>query len=455
MAKDKSGTLILVVFLLLPLFMVLQESQTQEISFTDDWTMARGNAAHTSSSASSLSINLVPLWNFTGAHSLSEVTVANGFAYFSWNYAIYALNASNGQLMWHTAGSSVSFLQTPSPAIADGIVYTATDAFNASTGQLLFNYTNCEGSTSPVFYNGTIFLGTNMSNIFAPGGIVAVNAKTGEKSWGFTGEEGQFWYGGMVQFPPAIAGGVAYFSCGGGLYALNAQNGNVLWRSSSIDPTLGSKGCVASDNNRIFDCVGDTVYCMGSSSWSAKVNAFDDFPAFNNGTVYIGSCALDGTNGKILWNNSLTQLSSPVIAGDVVYCGHYYYTTEGSHGNWIKQEVLGIDASTGQIVWNYTFPGVSNLQIGGYISIAKGILYASEPSGIYAFSVSSKPANSQPASNLNSIILSSMAIIAAVILLILIIRHKRKKPKSYVDVNLSKVVSVLIDPQPGHLCRVP
>jgi outer membrane protein assembly factor BamB len=306
MAKANLIALILIPLLLSLFFTVSHEQTTQAVS--DDWSMVHGNSAHTGYSASALSANPVYLWNFSGASGLlSDVAVSGGCVYFTAYGSIdsdmaFAVNATTGQLIWSTKGSSVSdSALVLSPAIAEGIVYTTNDAFNASTGDLLFSYTSYLGSTSPTVANGMIYLGTNVNNFFAPGGVVAINAKTGEKIWNFTGEEGQFMYGGMVHSPPAVEDGVVYFSSGGGIYALNGQNGKVLWRNTEIDPGLGSLGNIAVGNGRIYDNVGGKLFCVGASTWTYPVGGRSDaFPAIVNGFVYACSYALDAS-----WQNGV------------------------------------------------------------------------------------------------------------------------------------------------------
>jgi outer membrane protein assembly factor BamB len=86
----------------------------------------------------------------------------------------------------------------------------------------------------------------------------------------------------------------------------------------------------------------------------------------------------------------------PLSQAAVVYYDHSRRTSEGSHGNYIKHDLLGFNASTGIMVWNYTIPGFYNSQRAATPAIANGQLYVSEFGGengnsIFAFGTAPTP----------------------------------------------------------------
>jgi outer membrane protein assembly factor BamB len=426
------------VFALLLLVPLIAFPSTNAAS-TNNWSMLQHDAAHSGYSNTTLQGTPISIWNFSGKSTLSSVVVSNGVAYFTSGgfiqNEIYAVNASTGQLIWNNSYYKPSSGAMPCPAVDDGVVYTTTTGYNASNGNLLFNYTNVNASTSPTVANSLVYFGTNSSNFFAPGGVVALNGKTGQEVWSFTGEQGQFMYGGMVQYPPAVETGIVYFSSGGGVYALNAAYGDLLWHNSAIDKGWGSLGCISVSEGRIYDNVAGTLICMGHSSWTAAVGGGgNEFAAIANGTVFLNSCALDASTGKVIWNNSLTGLSSPVLADGIVFYGHYWYSDEGSHGRYNKHGMIGCNATTGEIVWNYTLPDFYDSQSGGYISIGNGMLFYSDSSTVYAFNLAPTPVQpvSQSTATKDSLFIVTLTVIVIVGIatIILIAKKRQKKPKT-------------------------
>jgi len=74
------------------------------------------------------------------------------------DFNVYALNASTGELLWnYTTGDQI---HVSSPAVAGGVVYIGSKdrnvyALNASSGALLWNYTTGHAVvSSPSVTNG-------------------------------------------------------------------------------------------------------------------------------------------------------------------------------------------------------------------------------------------------------------------------------------------------------------
>lgn len=430
----KAPALILALFLLIP-FVVFSPSAS-----ADDWLMFQHDAAHSGYSDTTMQVTPTNVWNFTGKSDLSVAAVADGVVYccsdgFLQN-EIYGVNASTGQLIWNSTYYITDYASLFCPAIADGVVYTLTTAYNASNGGFLFNYTSVNASTSPTVANGIVYFGTNSSNNFAPGGVIAIDGKTGEQVWSFTGELGQFMFGGMVRYPQAVEDGVVYFSSGGGVYALNAANGALLWRYSAIDKGAGSLGCVSVADGQVYDNVAGVLssISVGGLRWSVDSGRGNRFAAVKNGVVYINSYALDASSGTVIWNNSLSGLSSPVLADDTLFYGHYWYSDEGSRGKWNKHGLVACNATTGEVVWEYSLSGFSDSQDGGYVSVANNMLFYTDESTVYAFSLQPAPVLPvpQPAQTNETLPIAALTISAIIIgaVIFLVAKKRQKRAKS-------------------------
>ena len=157
------------------------------------------------------------LWKYEATHgttfatSISSAAVANGVVYFgltgavgfigSDSYRMYALNASNGNLLWiYNPEDHVE----SSPSVSDGMVYFGSEdrrmyALDASTGNLLWRYkTGNTSFTSPAVSDGVVYFGSGDNHLYA------LDASSGELVWRYETED-------SVNSSPVVANGVVYF----------------------------------------------------------------------------------------------------------------------------------------------------------------------------------------------------------------------------------------------------
>lgn len=208
----------------------------------------------------------------SSGHSTLPV-IANGVAYLGTvDNAFYALQASDGKLLWHIKidGAIVDFLVG-----ADGVIYVSTYvgqsgpanlyALRASDGAQIWEYhAGNNYITAPVVENGLAY-------ISAPNGVMALRASDGTQAWHFiaSGEA----------YISSLDNGVLYASAHvgntgpGSAYALRARDGKLLWSYKSSNPL---------DPPDVIDGM-------------AYVDAWD-------GTLY----ALQASNGKLLWHSVLS-----------------------------------------------------------------------------------------------------------------------------------------------------
>ena len=147
--------------------------------------------------------------------------------YFATGESIYALKAGTGALLWT---STVAGRTTP-PAVTSEAVYVlasgSVSALNATTGVLLWSYFvggyedvgDDYDRYSPAVANGVVYVASDNE---LTSWIYALNATTGALLWSYP----SYW----SPEPPTVANGVVYFGDrGGALNALDASTGALLW----------------------------------------------------------------------------------------------------------------------------------------------------------------------------------------------------------------------------------
>ena len=278
------------------------------------------------------------LWSYPNMFVGSSPAVANGVVYVgSYDYNVYALNATTGVKLWsYSTGSYVE----SSPAVANGVVYVGSDdnnvhALNAATGAQLWSYpTGGYVVSSPAVANGVVYVGSDDNNVHA------LNAATGAQLWSYP-------TGGYVQSSPTVANGVVYVASNAGYFsAVNASTGVELWS----DAIFGAYGSAEANG---------VVYVLASSS---------------DNSLY----ALDVSTGAQLWSYSPGSnggvTGSPAVANGVVYARSY-----------ANNDLYALNASNGALLWSYAIG--STLSNSSPI-VANGVAYVTSVEGtLYAFSL--------------------------------------------------------------------
>jgi len=252
---------------------------------------------------------------------------------------------SNKTLWTHKLGGSII---SSSPAIADGKVYIGSYdnkiyCLDAETGKPLWNFTTGDWvESSPAVANGKVFVGSWDGNLYA------LDAKSGESLWNHTT------LGAIISSPAVANGKVFVCSSLGDVYALDT-NGTFLW-SSKADDFVYSSPAVA-DGKVFFGCWDKCVYALNATNgdlvWKNSTGERLTYssPAVVDGRVYIGSMTMKGNifclnaqNGIIIWNYTTT---GPIKGSPAVTCGKVFV---GSYdGN-----VYAINATSGELIWQYT-----------------------------------------------------------------------------------------------------
>jgi outer membrane protein assembly factor BamB len=269
-------------------------------------------------------------WKFaTGTSNISSPAVNNGVVFFgSENNYFYAVDTT-GTLKWKylTQGNVDT-----SPAVLNNMVYFgSTDgylyALDCTTGDVKWKY-NTGGiivESEPLISNGVVFIGNRN------GDLNAIDALTGTLKWktnidGISLEMARF----------AVNNGILYyaswystpdFNTKGNLYAVNENDGRLLWTSLK---NQGFTSGPAYANGKLFINSDDgNIYAVnaadGTEIWRKEILANGSVPAVANGKVFAGGGGsrsfhvFDVTNGHQTWSyplpNSL-DTSKPLIVAE-------------------------------------------------------------------------------------------------------------------------------------------
>ena len=235
-------------------------------------------------------------------------------------------------------------------------------------GDLIWTFdTNNQVMSSPTVVGGTVYIGSNDSNLYA------LDAETGEREWAFQ-------TGAVVESSPMVVGDVVYVgSNDSNLYALDAETGTQGWVTRT-DGKVGSSPTVAGDT--VYVGSGDSaVYAVdattGERTYTFQTEgAIESSPAVVDGTVYVGSddaklYAIDEETGEQRWvfEAGLPVRSSPTVADGAVFAG-----SRDNH-------LYAVDAETGEQRWQFG----TNWHIAGSPTVMDGTVYISSiDSHLYA-----------------------------------------------------------------------
>ena len=324
-------------------------------------------------------------WTFkTGGPIVGSPAVAGGVVYIgSFDGNLYAVDQETGKERWK--------FETPrqvasTPTVADGVVFlrgydAVLYAIDAETGKAKWRFTTeferrfqanrLHGYppgfqtipdswdlylSSPAVANGKVYFGSG------DGGVYAVDAQTGQLIWKFSTSD-------VVHASPAVVNGVVYIgSWDSYLYALDADNGQEKWRfhggeDNFVHNQVGFQSSAAVVDGVVYKgCRDGHFYALdagtGRKKWDYMTNLswVNATPAVRDGIVYTGTSdsgrffALDAKTGRLRFNFSAKGqvFSSPAVAGDIVYFGV-------SNGR-----LYAVNAKSGNQVWMFQTEAAKN-----------------------------------------------------------------------------------------------
>ncbi|NMP23595.1 PQQ-binding-like beta-propeller repeat protein [Sulfobacillus harzensis] len=244
-------------------------------------------------------------------------------------------------------------------------------AFNAATGrEVWFHATRGEDMATPAIRNGVVY------EMTGDGGFIAVSLKTGQLLWqkrlgGFDSMSSLMIVGNQAYFASNVYD-TSYPATRSTVWDINLSNHTVRW-SRNLPVASGLSDCtLAINDGRIFiagvpsisqhgqgSTVSNALYALNANNgrilWShdlghGKIRTLEEeeegIPLAVNGTVYIGSpafpelLAFRAANGQLLWKSKLPMpvTANPVLVGNrLVVAG-------------MKGRIFAVSAKTGQIV---------------------------------------------------------------------------------------------------------
>lgn len=278
------------------------------------------------------------------------------------NSYTYAFQSASGALLWRHA---TGFDNTSAPAVVDGVVYVGSGsiyALNAQDGSERWHYPTPDVVTSStVIVNGVLYAGSYGDRVYA------LNAATGVLRW-------QYNTGGRVYVDPVVAAGTVFFGSGdegATLYAVDAQDGKLLWHNPMLVPSVPSSLAVA--NGVLYVGSRNFLYALNPQNgvilWRRPI-ATPFTPLIVNGVIYLasddgGMYALNAGDGTLLWHNPLNPMRAGETTRPLLLKGEVYVETIDVGGSFTAI-LHALNASTGVEDWDASVPD----NIGGTIGIA-------------------------------------------------------------------------------------
>lgn len=237
------------------------------------------------------------------------------------------------------------------PTVSDGVVFTSAfdkvSAVSESTGEELWEFeTGWGGNSTPTVDGNRVYVTRgNDKKTGNPGKTFCLDRDTGDLLWDVE-------LGGDSYSRPAVGTHVYVGDTSGTLYALDPSTGATEWQFATDGPVTtspvvaNSKVCVTTGTGtlHVVGENGEEVWKQAVKSPIAKSKA-----VVKDTGLYVGDeegvHAFDLTTGVKRWTFTTEGTAVPPIVDE---SGVYYASREGVTG--------ALDASTGEPIWNVTFP---------------------------------------------------------------------------------------------------
>ncbi len=346
----------------------------------------------------------------------AQVQVVNSIVYAVFDFDIYAFEASNGHQIWHVTNQSKTayfYSVVDNERLYLFSLDNTFSALDAISGAQLWHNT---AFTTQNGYGFSVRDGNLYTETSDPTPenqkLFVLDGATGKVRWSYPLLDGSLYA------PPLVAHGVVYFSSGNRLLAVKEQNGDTIWERQI--PTVGSfenlyiVGDVLYLNGGTgitlldFRSINSAIYALEAQNGHILWQSAPDFHAFSlpmtsnrilawrqhNGSYSIAG--LDPRTGKAVWQvpfacNAVTrnveapQVLNPscgvswteIIDGEwsLLESDSQIQTHNSSQGPQIEYTIKSFDPQTGHLVFEHPLLG-SGLNNLGVVGVSNGLLYA-------------------------------------------------------------------------------
>jgi outer membrane protein assembly factor BamB len=290
----------------------------------------------------------------TGSNAYLQVI--NGVVYAVLDFDIYALDARNGEQIWHvTNHSNKSYFWF---VVDNGRLYlysldSTFSALNAANGSELWHNTTFKTENG---YGFSVRNGNLYTQNSAADQLYTLDGATGKVRWSTLLTQGS-----LID-SPVVENGVVYVSAGTLFYALKEQNGEKIWEQPV--PTAGTFDTYLADG---------ILYVNGPASM------------IESSTDVRNIFALNARTGRILWSAGpgYNTLNIPITDGLLLAAREH---------NGIYS-IAGLDPQTGKAAWQVSFQCAVS-QFDGWLYPACSVLWAEVINGkLYLLESAGPPQN--------------------------------------------------------------
>ncbi|MCA9901387.1 MAG: PQQ-like beta-propeller repeat protein [Ardenticatenaceae bacterium] len=385
------------VVLAIPLIVVFLLGQQGETAVppvsagTAEWPTVAANPQRTSWTPDEVGGQLRPEWYkpfepFIPPHV--QIIAANNTLYISTASGLYAIDSTTGAEKW------VYPTEMPlghSPTIYNGVAYVGgldnkIHAVDATSGVGLWTFSADAGfETNPLVIDDKLYAGSRDGKMYA---ITISGANTGQLAWSYQ-------TGGPILYSAAYNNGTIYFASNDSFaYALNAANGNLVWKSAKL-PGAGfySYWPVVYEDKVVFS--GSNAYTT-AISWpgSGQLVKLELLDLYTSQGVPPGGIIGGVSTAVGDWTSG-----TPTINANRIY--NYFDSKPWRRTVFVLNQTNGAETTTAPVLWTGTasgtrYPPVIGVdgvlyQQNNYISdasIARGHISGWQPDNPYITNIS-------------------------------------------------------------------
>ncbi len=276
--------------------------------------------------------------------------------YVANNTFVYALNLANGTEKWRhpsEADNKVTFFAPPTIASDGQVILPAYDSklYSLNPETRAINWTFSEAKNR--YIASALVLDDQVIAADSDNSLYSVSL-SGQLQWAFETKH-------SLWATPVSNGDIIYLpSMDHHIYAIRADNGELVWQSEDLGGALVAQPVLGEDGLLYIGTFGSEVIALdtqkqGQVVWRAPMNGWAwSSGLLKDGVLYIGSLggslfALDAATGAEKWKFAPSENQKPAISGAPAIVGDtLYFVTEGG-------AVYALDWANGGQKWSKQF----------------------------------------------------------------------------------------------------